>query len=239
MRACLYCRISTGEQSNFSLEAQEQELRKYCNENKLDIYKVLQDKLSGLKFEEREGLQRALDFGEKGIYDVLLVTEMDRLARDTNIIGYIKLTLQLKGIKIIAINEPEAKTEYDELISGVIGLFGSFEAKRRKRRCLRGIKKAREEGKVLNRVPRGYKFVNAGTKQSKVIINEPEAKLIKDIFNQRIKGISMYKISHSTSLNKATIRYVLKNRFYFDKNHKGTHEPIISKEVFDKANRKN
>jgi site-specific DNA recombinase len=238
MKACLYCRISTGEQSNFSLEAQHQELKNYCRENNIEVFKVFQDRLSGLKFEEREGLQIALDCGEKGLYDLLLVTEMDRLARDTNILGYIKLTLQLKGIKIIAINEPEAKTEYDELISGVIGLFGSFEAKRRKRRCLRGIKKAREEGKILNRVPRGYKFVNPGTKQSKVVINEPEARLIKSIFQQRIKGISMYKISQSTSLNKATIRYILKNRFYFDKDHKGTHKPIISREIFDKANRK-
>jgi len=237
-KAACYVRISTGEQSHFSLQAQQGEIKKYCQEHDLEIYKFYSDSLSGLKFEEREGLQKLLDDGEKKLYDILLITEMDRLARDTNIIGYIKLTLEMNKIKIIAINEPEAKTEYDELISGIIALFSSFETKRRKRRCIRGIAKAKEDGKVMHRVPKGYKVINAGTKESQVLIDEPEAAIIKEIFNKRLKSISMYKIGRETGLNRATIKYILANRFYCDSEYKGKHEPIISEEIFNKINNK-
>ena len=229
IKAGLYIRISTGEQSNFSLEGQKGELLKYCKENGLDYFKIYQDQLSGLEFEKREGLQKALDDGEKSLYDILLVTEMDRLARDTNIIGYIKLTLQMKGISIRAINEPEAKTEYDELIQGVINLFSNFEAKRRKRRCIRGISKAREVGKIINRVPYGYRFINKGSKQSKVIIDTEKSQIVKDIFNRYANKESIYKIAKEVMMARSTIRYILKNKFYWDNKLYGEHEAIINK----------
>ncbi len=154
---------------------------------------------------------------------------MDRLARDTNIIGYIKLTLQMKGISIKSINEPEAKTEYDELIQGVINLFSSFEAKRRKRRCLRGINKARETGKIINRCPYGYKFINIGTKESKVIIDTEKSQIVKDIFNRYANKESIYKIAKEVMMARSTIRYILKNKFYWDNKLYGEHEAIINK----------
>ena len=237
-KAGIYVRISTGEQSNFSLDGQKAELKNYCKKNNLEPYKVYQDQSSGLKFEDREGLQKLLDDGEKKLYDTLLITEMDRLARDTNIIGYIKLTLQIKGIEIIAINEPETKTEYDELIRGVTNLFSSFEAKRRKRRCLRGIKKAREIGKIINRCPYGYKFINIGTSESKIIISEKESETVKDIFNRSILGDSIYKIAKDLQLPKSNIRYILQNKFYCDNKLYGQHKTIIDFETFQKVNRK-
>jgi DNA invertase Pin-like site-specific DNA recombinase len=237
-RAGLYIRISTGEQSNFSLEGQEQELKKYCEENELEVYKVYSDKISGLEFEKREGLQRALDEAEKGKYNLLLCTETDRLARDPNVLGYVKLTLQINNIKIVAINEPEAKTEYDELIQGVVSLFSSFEAKRRKRRCLRGIKKAREQGKMINRCPFGYKFINIGTPQSKVVPDEEKSKIVKEIFGRYARGDTMYKISKDITLPKSTIRYVLLNPFYSDGKLHGEHETLIDSETFEKTQKK-
>lgn len=60
MKAVLYCRISTGERSKFSLEAQEDGLRRYCRERRTEVFKVYKDKKSALDFEKREGLQETL-----------------------------------------------------------------------------------------------------------------------------------------------------------------------------------
>lgn len=225
MRAGLYIRISTGEQSQYSLEGQKAELLKYCQQEGFIVAKIYEDQKSGLDFEGREGLQEALDDADKEVYDILLVTEMDRLARDPDIIGYVKHTLGwANNIPIRAINEPETKNEYEELSKGIIALIGKFEALRTKRRCQRGIALAKEQGKVLNRLPLGYKFMNG-----QVIVDEEVRPLIINIFQRFANNESIYHISHTLGLPKSSVRYLLHNPFYWNEEYLGKHEIIIRK----------
>jgi DNA invertase Pin-like site-specific DNA recombinase len=73
MRLFGYARVSTSEQS---LEIQKQKLI----DQGVEEFRILCDKTTG-KHTEREGLQKLLDRVEQG--DVVLVTKLDRLGRDT------------------------------------------------------------------------------------------------------------------------------------------------------------
>ena len=83
MKAALYVRVSTTEQSKkFSLDAQERELRKYVAEHAFEVHKVYRDHCSGMHWERQEELASLVADAEQKQFDVVLVTERDRLTRD-------------------------------------------------------------------------------------------------------------------------------------------------------------
>lgn len=239
IKAGLYRRISTGEQSKFSLQAQEDTLKKYCKDNNIEIYKVYTDTKGRFTFEERRDLMNLLDDVEQGNINLILVTELDRLAGDQGILGYIKYTIKKHNVRLISISEQDkVKNEYQELIDSILTAVAKFENKRKKLRCRRGIAKAKEEGKNINRCPYGYKFVNVGTRDSKVVIDQESSQIVKDIFERRIKGETMYKIAKDLNLSKSNIRYILNNEYYCDSNLHGKHKTIIDKSTFEEIKAK-
>ena len=55
-RAFVYLRVSTGEQAKgFSLDAQLDEITKYCEDNDIEIVEKFSDSMSGTKLTERKG----------------------------------------------------------------------------------------------------------------------------------------------------------------------------------------
>ena len=91
-----------------------------------------------------------------------------------------------------------------------------------------GIAKSRELGRLIGRVPVGYKVVN------KTVLFDPEkAELVKRIFNAYAAGDSCWKISTRLNMKQSTVSYILKNKYYSDNNANGKHEPLVSKELFD------
>jgi len=239
MKAGLYKRISTGEQSKYSLEAQEEQLKKYCRDNNIDVFRVYQDTKGRFTFEERSGLMQLLDDIEKGRINILLVTELDRLAGDEGILGYIKYTIKKNNVSLVSINEQDkVKNEYQELIESILTAVAKFENKRKKLRCRRGIAKAKQEGKTLNRCPFGYKFINKGKRNSSLDIDEQNSKKVIEIFDRYVnKNQSMYIIAKDLGLSKSNVRYILRNKFYADKEFNGRHKPLINIDVFNKANK--
>ncbi len=192
MKAVLYVRVSTKEQAKkHSIEAQIKELREYCEKNNLEIFKIYTDNKGGDLFEEREGLMQLLD--DKDNYDVLLFTEYDRLSRDPDIKGFVKFELKKAGIKIISINEKEQKSEYDELMEGVINLFARFETKRRLRRLKRGFQIAIDKGVRCHRPP----------------LSEKNPSLHTEVTGLKKAGLSYGSIAKITGLSKAGVYYII------------------------------
>ena len=61
-------------------------------------------------------------------------------------------------------------------------------------------------------VPFGYKPEN-----KKLMINNPEAKIVQTIYEKYISGVSAAKISHETNLSKGRIFTILRNPIYIGK----------------------
>jgi len=106
-----YVRVSTGEQARDggSLEEQRAALLFHALANGLELVDVLEDPgISGAKDEtKRPGLAAALKAIEDGRARVLLVRDLSRLARDTDLIGFLRVTVRRLGGELKVIGESE------------------------------------------------------------------------------------------------------------------------------------
>jgi len=231
MKAAIYLRTSTKEQSNYSIEAQEEELKNYAAKHNIEIFKTYTDTSSGLTI-EREALLNLLDDAEAEYFNVVLITETDRLARDIELIGYIKITLAQKSIKVNAINEAEQQdSDIEHLTKTILGAVAKFEVLRKNRRTARGREIAKRKNKFMSRPPLAYNM-----KEGKLIINKKGADKVRLIYERKTKGSSVYRIAKDLNMNEKTVSNILRNKFYCDPTLHGEHEAIIDTKTYKIAN---
>jgi DNA invertase Pin-like site-specific DNA recombinase len=77
----------------FSLDAQETDIKRYCEYHNLKLKKIEREMASGTKMKKRTKLKHILE-DEK--FDVLVVTKIDRLAR--NIMDLNNIVNQLTNV---------------------------------------------------------------------------------------------------------------------------------------------
>lgn len=141
-----YARTSTEEQIA-GLEAQVRDLEAAgCD-------KVYSEQVSAIG--SREELQAARDFLRDG--DVLVVTKIDRLARNTRALGDIVDDLHERGIglKVLQFGKDTLDTTgaYGRLMLNMFAAFAEFERGLMKERQREGIAKAKRQNKYKGRKP--------------------------------------------------------------------------------------
>ncbi len=237
MRVAAYVRVSTTDQAHgFSLEAQEEQIKKWCKERGYEIVKVYRDSSSG-KLLEREALLQMLDDAEKGLFDAVVVTEADRISRDLDLKGWIKISLLRAGVQLIELNKREVQTPEDLFFNRLIEAFAEYETMRRQARIERGKLKAVKKGIPITRMPRGYR-----KKKDKIWIVEEEAEQIRQIFRDYLELKSVRAVARKHNMPRSSVKKILRNPVYagyFRYNGeliKGSFEPIIDLETFLKVN---
>jgi DNA invertase Pin-like site-specific DNA recombinase len=141
-----YARTSTEEQIA-GLEAQVRDLRAAgCG-------KVFSEQVSAVG--KRTELERALDYVREG--DTLVITKIDRLARNTRVLGDIVEDLHRRGVglKVLQFGKETLDTTgaYGRLMLNMFAAFAEFERDLMKERQKEGIAKAKAEQKYKGRKP--------------------------------------------------------------------------------------
>ncbi|CAN7242898.1 recombinase family protein [Mesorhizobium sp. LjNodule214] len=141
-----YARTSTEEQVA-GLEAQVRDLQAAgCEE-------VFSEQVSALG--DRKELERVLKFLRKG--DTMVITKIDRLARNTRTLGEIVDDLHGRGIglKVLQFGNETVDTTgaYGRLMLNMFAAFAEFERDLMKERQKEGIAKAKAEQKYKGRKP--------------------------------------------------------------------------------------
>lgn len=135
-----YARVSTGGQS---LEVQLRALAE-CN-------KVFQEKVSGAS-DDRPQLTLLLDYVKEG--DVVMVTKLDRLARNTRHLLEISEFLQHKQVALRVLNLGiDTSTPTGKLMLTMIGAIATFERELMLERQAEGIELAKRRGVYKGRKP--------------------------------------------------------------------------------------
>ncbi|KIQ79009.1 MULTISPECIES: recombinase family protein [Aeromonas] len=135
-----YARVSTGGQS---LEVQLRALAE-CN-------KVFQEKVSGAS-DDRPQLTLLLDYVKEG--DVMMVTKLDRLARNTRHLLEISEFLQQKQVALRILNLGiDTSTPTGKLMLTMIGAIATFERELMLERQAEGIELAKRRGVYKGRKP--------------------------------------------------------------------------------------
>ena len=194
-----YIRTSTAEQASedrFGVEAQRNAIEKYAETHEMEIIGWKQDLgVSGSidAEQDREGINEIL-YGEVSNPPVegIVVYKLDRIARDMNLFFYIKMILYRKRIELFsATYETGMFGEYSGVIEAFLMFVAEQERKNIAMRTTQGRKiKARKGGYAGGWTPLGYTPVDG-----RWHIVEPEAKIVRFIFDAKDKGETLYNIS--------------------------------------------
>ena len=136
-----YARVSTSDQDN-SLQISALK--------KAGCTKFFDEKQSGTSTDKRTSLNECIGYLREG--DTLVVTRIDRLARNLRDLQNLVHDLKAKGIDLKATEQPiDTSNAAGKAFLDMLGVFAEFETNLRKERQLEGIEKAKKEGKYKGR----------------------------------------------------------------------------------------
>lgn len=250
IRAAIYTRVSTEDQAKegFSLDAQLEKLRAYCTARDWIVGgEYVDDGYSG-RFLKRPAYTRMMEEMDK--WDTLLVIKMDRIHRNSKNFMLMMEHLKKTGKEFVSMTESlDTSTAMGRFVMDIIQRIAQLESEQIGERVYVGMEqKARTNGGVLGfNIPYGYDYLNG-----KLVVNNSEAIVIKNIFDMYKNKSSMKKIAEllnqkniPTKLKKIwgsqTISLVLKNPVYCGFLHwenylnQGEHTPIIDKNTFNEV----
>lgn len=100
LRAVCYCRYSSENQRDESIDAQLRAIREYCERNNIKIIAEYIDKAkSGTSAAKRQEFQRMIKDSSKGRFDLVIVHKLDRFARNRYDSAHYKFLLKKKQCK--------------------------------------------------------------------------------------------------------------------------------------------
>lgn len=251
MRVAIYVRVSTIEQykEGYSIAEQIKRLTKYAEAKGWTVYKVYIDVSSGANM-ERDGLQDMLRDVKYNVFDGVLVYKLDRLSRSQrDTLEIIEKMLLPSKIEFVSMTENlDTSTPFGLAMIGILSVFAQLEREQIKERMAIGIEGRAREGKWHGAKcsPIGYEY-----RDDRLHVIPYEAMMVKEAFELFVKRVPIGRICSIFEKKGYKHRYgyflaaslgkTLKKELYagfIKKNgelYKAQHEAIISKELFDQA----
>ena len=174
--------------------------------------------------------------------DVIVVYCLDRLSRNPTHGVILRDELERHHVSLESVTEDIDKSPLGEAITYLRGTFAQIEAEKIKERTMRGKAARLKEGKLPHGTGIGIYGYDWNKETGRRIINEPESKVVQQIFLNVTKGQSFHKIAKE--LNKAgiksksgslwhplTIRRIATNVTYTGKTYSGMTKRISKNKV--------
>lgn len=181
MNIAAYCRVSTDKEDQLnSLETQKEFFLEYTNRTGDNLIKLYADEgISGTKIKNRKEFQRMLADAEKGLFDMVVVKDISRFARNT--VDLLQSVRKLKslGIETQFLTANMTSMGNSEFVLTIFGALAQEESANTSKRIKFGKKMNAEKGKVPNLV---YGYDKIIGDYFNLSINEEEAKVIRQIF---------------------------------------------------------
>ena len=236
MKTCMYLRKSRADEElekigeGSTLNRHRDTLLKKAHEMNLIVVKIHEEIVSGESLNQRPAMLSLLQEVSDGLYDAVLVMDMDRLGRgNMQEQGLILDTFKTSKTKIVTLRKIyDLNDEFDEEYSEFEAFMARKELKIITRRMQRGRLKSVEEGNYIGTyAPFGYKLEGQG--RNRLLVPEPEtAPIIQLIFELYSKGMGGNNIAHQlnamgykTQTGKSfygnSILNIIKNPIYIGK----------------------
>lgn len=146
-RVFLYSRVSTADQHTAN-QVQEVAAAGF----KVEQQRIIEEKISGsTSASQRKGFAKLLERMESG--DILVVTKLDRLGRDTIDLMQTVQQLEAKGVRVhcLALGGVDLTSAAGKMTMGVLAAVAQFERDQLIERTQSGLQRAKAEGKILGR----------------------------------------------------------------------------------------
>lgn len=225
-KAIGYTRISTKDQSNFSLDGQQQHIQDYATKHEIEILSFFKDDGESAKNFDRPNwklLEQFVKEHHRNI-DMLIVAKFDRFSRNLREALNMIDSLESKyGIIVVSVFEHiglhPKNPHYFEYRTHSL-LSANTELLRIRERTKMGIRQANITGQWVNKPPYGYQKVKTDTGKRTLEINVAKAMTIQSIFQLFVQGnsykeIGLYmKREGFAQRHKSFIQRILKNHAY-------------------------
>lgn len=252
-----YERISTEEQSNFSLRFQNETIQEYADKNNITIIESFRDDGYSAKDFNRPAWKRLEIALKKHKVDYLIVAKYDRLIRNMleGLVFIDKLENKL-GVTLISVRENYGVSPFDPYFRKQRNdMLNSAEHERGliSWRSRGGVHKGKKEGYYLHKAPFGYYNFKDDKKMPQIGIDIEKKEVIKNIFDDFLSGYSFTAIRKRaeekgfTGKHKEVIKRTLLNPVYGglikvpafegqpEQIVKGLHDGIVPEETYWKA----
>lgn len=216
----IYPRVSTEDQSRFgfSLDEQEESLKRLCGYKGYKIYKVYREEGASAKSMNRPKFQEMIQDMKDGKINKILVYKLYRLTRSIQDLETIcKLFEEYKCDLESECEEINTSTPTGVFFMRMTTILAQLEIERTSERTKFGLMGAAKKGHFSGKAPIGYRKIN-----KKLVIDEVESEVVKDIFKSYLSGLSVCtitkRLNEKNALNRnwrtTTIDRMLSNYIY-------------------------
>ena len=187
MNVAAYCRVSTDKSDQLnSLEAQKKFFMEYTEKNGHNLVRLYADEgISGTKTKNRKEFLRLMRDAEQGLFEMVVVKDISRFARNTvDFLQNIR-TLKALGIETTFLTSNMTVLGQSEFVLTIFGALAQEESANTSKRVKFGKRLNAERGKVPNIV---YGYDKIAGDYFNLSINEQEAKVIRQIYDWYLNG---------------------------------------------------
>ncbi len=225
LKTCAYCRVSSNSDDQLnSYSAQVRYYTKAIKENdEWEFIDVFADEgITGTRADKRIEFQRMIKQCENGKIDFIITKSISRFARNVPECLEYARKLKRKGIGIYFEKESiNTLRMSDELMFSTFSAIAQEESIAISQRLRHANHERMKRGEyIASATPFGYRLV-----EKKLTIYEPEAEIVKEIFNAYLNGASINELARDMTKNEVqrrndavwhyiTIYYILTNEKY-------------------------
>jgi site-specific DNA recombinase len=165
MPAAIYARYSSENQRPESIDDQVSACRKLAKQRSIAISEdhVYSDQAQSGARSDRPALAALMAAAQSGEFDIVLVDDLSRLARDNHLMLSIIAEFSFEGIRIISVADGlDSDDEESTLAIQVRGIFNELQLHDLKKKTLRGQMGQKERGFFVGEKTFGYRSVPVG-----------------------------------------------------------------------------
>ncbi len=233
-----YCRFSSDNQRNESIDAQKRAIQNYADENNIIITNWYLDYAQSGTSADRKEFQKMIESSKHRNFTMVLVHKLDRFSRDKDDTALYKVILKRNGVKVFSVTEKFDESPEGVLMESLIEGLAAYYSKNLARETLKGMTENAYNAKSNGSVPPyGYKLVprldsnknivynKKGAMLHDIALDEEKSEAIKLIFARVIEGKTYpeiieelskkgFKTSRGNYFTTSSILNILRNEKY-------------------------
>lgn len=223
IRASAYCRFSSDNQRDESIDAQIRAIEDYCSKNGYQLVKVYADRAKSATSDRRPDFQKMIADSDKGLFDVVIVHKLDRFSRDKYDSAKYKRKLKANDIKLLSVTENLDGSPESIILESLLEGMAEYYSKNLAREVMKGMKETAYKCMHTGGLPPIGYAVDPISK--KYIINEDERGIIQTTFSMYHDGYGYNQIitalhekgflsRYGKPIGKNTLHGILRNEKY-------------------------
>ena len=249
MRAVIYARYSSDNQTEASIEGQLRECMEFAEHAGIDVIKSYIDRALSAKSDNRPEFQQMIKDSYKHAFDCIIVWKLDRFSRNRYDSAHYKALLRKNGVKVVSAKEAIAEGSEGILLESVLEGMAEYYSAELAEKVVRGMTENVLKG-INNggQITFGYKL-NA---ERKFEPHETFAPILQEIFTMYADGHTIkYIVDYldekkirsyrGGKINGTSVQRMLSNRRYLgeykflDVTVPNIIPPLVSEDVFERV----